>query len=358
MSKKKDGKIELLRFLGICFIMCDHMHKIGLKDLERPFSHTWIYVEFFLFLSGFMTARHFQKKEVQPTEAGSYVKEGILYTCKKYAQYMPYVVCAVLLQYLLLYHGFLEKKDFLGFFSKVQEMPFEMLLLSAAGMNGTRLFPIWFLSATFLVSPVICIICQIKNVYLKGMLAFYPAVFYYLNIANGVATHDYPNQIVRAFCGMLMGVLLFLLSERIKAKSSDRRSGYVFRSVVLCVAYVVLLFISYKSLKLLSLYLLCFIVIICLTFCEKTFIPSLSNPVFLYLGRLSMPMFIWHWVIARLVVSLFPGSGVTFRIVGYYLGTIAVSVISMEIVEYIKKTRIRRHQKEKEQSMAQTENAV
>ena len=235
-----------------------------------------------------------------------------------------------------------------------------MLLLSAAGTNGTRLFPIWFLSATFLVSPLLCIVCQIKNVYLKGLLAFYPAVFYYLSRLHGdkitgIGSHVYPNQMLRALCGMLMGVVILLVSDRIKMKSSDRWSCRMIWSVVLCTAYCALLYISYKSYNFLGLYLICFVIIICLTFCEKTFIPSLSNPVFLYLGRLSMPMFIWHWVVARLLTAIFPESGVTFRIVGYYLGTIAISAISMRIVAYIKTNRIGKRGHKMEQSRVRTD---
>ena len=79
--KKRDGKIELLRFMGIIFIMCDHMGHIGLGELKRPFTGTWVYVEFFLMLSGFMTAKHFMEGGTsQESSFSIYVEKSIKYT--------------------------------------------------------------------------------------------------------------------------------------------------------------------------------------------------------------------------------------------------------------------------------------
>ena len=63
-TKLREGKIELMRFLAILMIMCDHMGTIGLKELDRPFTGTWIYVEFFLILSGYFTASHFSYSQI------------------------------------------------------------------------------------------------------------------------------------------------------------------------------------------------------------------------------------------------------------------------------------------------------
>ena len=63
--KTKDGKIELMRFLACLMIMSDHMGTLGLKNLERPFRGTWVYVEFFLILSGFFHRKTFYKQDLR-----------------------------------------------------------------------------------------------------------------------------------------------------------------------------------------------------------------------------------------------------------------------------------------------------
>ena len=336
---KKNGVIEIFRFLGIAFIMCDHFRQIGLKDLPRPFTGTWVYVEFFLILSGFLTAKHFYAKDT-PNKISTFVSNGIIYTVKKYYKFIPYVILAVLTEYLVKYGSYLFNGDFLGFFKKFQEIPFEMFLLSAASTNGTLTFPIWFLSATFLVSPIICIISQVKNKYVMGMLSFYPALFYYLNRANGgIGNHDYPNQIIRALCGMLLGIIVFLASDYVKNRKFSKMTKSIL-SICQIILICVLLYINYKGLSgFISTYLICFIGIIMLSFSNQTYLPSCDKSFVLFLGKLSMPMFIWHWPVAHLLVLFIPEDQVALRIITYYIGTIIVSLVTMGVLHQFFKTR-------------------
>ena len=314
--------------------MCDHFGQIGLGDLQRPFTGTWLYVEFFLILSGFLTAKHFHKMESANT-ISSYISNGVSYTIKKYSKFLPYVFVAVLIEYVVRFGKYIIVGDFTGFFSKIQEMPFEMFLLSAASTNGTLTFPLWYLSATFLVGPFICVISQIKNSQVKGIISFYPAVFYYLNRINSIGNHDYPNQIIRAFCGMLFGVFVFVVTDDI-AKRTIRQATRILFTICLVFSICILLFINYKGLCFTSTYLLCFVCIIMLSFCEKTYIDSCAHPFIIYLGKLSMPMFIWHWPIAHLLDLFIPKDNILARIVVFYLGTILISILSMSIIRIIK----------------------
>ena len=333
---KKNGIIELFRFLGIAFIMCDHFGQIGLGDLARPFTGTWVYVEFFLILSGFLTAKHFQNKMEDSNTISSYISNGVNYTIKKYCKFLPYVFAAVLIEYAVRFGKYIIIGDFIGFFSKIQEMPFEMLLLSAAGTNGTLTFPLWFLSATFLVSPFICVISQIKNGQVKGIISFYPAVFYYLNRINSIGNHDYPNQIIRALCGMLLGVFVFVITDDI-AKRSIRKVTRIIFTICLVSSICILLFINFRGICFTSTYLLCFICIIMLSFCEKTYMRSCTHPFIMYLGKLSMPMFIWHWPVAHLLVLLIPKDQIAVRIVAFYFVTLLISILSMNMVNTVTK---------------------
>lgn len=329
---KRDGKIELLCFLGILFIMCDHMGHIGLGELKRPFTGTWVYVEFFLILSGFMTAKHFSEGAIDQS-LGTYISNSVTYTIKKYKRFIPYVACAVILEYIVRYHALFENKEFTSLWARIEEIPAEIMLLSSAATYGTRLFPIWFLSATFLVSPFISIISQIKNKYVKGIITFYPAVFYYLYRVQSIGNHDYPNQIIRAFCGMSLGVFIYLMSEYIKIRPVTKIKK-LFLTFWMAMCYCLLLFMGYKGYVFISTYLICFISIIMLNFCGHTFFPNVTSRILSFLGKLSMPMFIWHYVIAHIVSGFVPIEDIYGRILLYYFGTILISVISLLIIQF------------------------
>ena len=330
-AKRKNGIIELFRFLGIVFIMCGHFRQIGLTGLPRPFADTWLYVEFFLILSGFLTAKHFQMKDNRANGITTHVENGIIYTIKKYRKFLPYVVLAVFAEYLIKYRAYLFEGDYYNFFKKAQEMPFEIFLLSAAGTNGTLTFPIWYLSATFLVSPFICIISQLKNKYIIGMLSFYPALFYYLYRTTSIGNHDYPNQIVRAMCGMLLGVFVYLIADHIGKRTISKKNRFIL-TVFLLALIGTLLYISYSGISFISTYLFCFIGIFILTFSRKTYLPFCDNAILRFLGKLSMPMFILHWPVAHFLVLIIPQDQVATRIIAYYLGTIFVSLLMMGII--------------------------
>ena len=57
---KRNGKIELLRFLGVVFIMNAHFG----YNADRPFLGGWYYVEFFFIITGFFTMRRVFHEEV------------------------------------------------------------------------------------------------------------------------------------------------------------------------------------------------------------------------------------------------------------------------------------------------------
>lgn len=321
----RDGKIELMRFLASLMIMCDHMGIIGLKELNRPFRGTWIYVEFFLILSGFFTANHFAK----PTAHTDIVENSVKYTVNKYSRFIPHTFCAVSIVYIFSNFQLILDKNLNQLLFEFGDMPYEILMLSAANTNGTKLFPLWFLSAIFLMTPFICIICQLSNKYKTIFLSFYPAVFYYLYRAHSIGAHEYPNQLVRVFCGMSLGVLLFHVSRYISSYSlSNIEKLYLTALTVFC--YFLLFYMGWNSITPVSAYLTCFVVIVCLTFCNNTYLPLCSNKIFIYLGKLSMPMFIWHRVVADFLSQFFYGTTMGL-IISYYVFTIIISALLIKL---------------------------
>ena len=81
---KRNGKIELLRFLGVVFIMNAHFG----YNAGRPFLGGWYYVEFFFIITGFFTMRRFFHEDaVDGTER---VRTALTYTFHKFVKFLPY----------------------------------------------------------------------------------------------------------------------------------------------------------------------------------------------------------------------------------------------------------------------------
>ncbi len=339
VKQKRDGKIEMMRFYAIITIMCGHFRVIGLSDLERPFAKTWIFVEFFFIISGFFAAKVFDGRENGKTDPALAVK----YTLTKFKRYLPYVICAVALEYALRYTYLLQSGAFHKWMSSIDDMPFEMMMLSAANTNGTKAFALWFLSASFIVFPFVCLIAQQKNKYVRLILAFYPALIYYFFRKQSIGEHAYPNQLIRAFCGMMLGIVTYHLAGYLSSKQFSKRIKTCF-SVLLIAIYAVLLGMGYLNWVLTGTYLLCFILAVSLTFGNVTLLPSCSNRLVLYLGELSMPMYIWHQPLGHLINTIWPDGGTAFKIIAYYGVTIAVSLISLLIVKWVRKRIQRRRE--------------
>lgn len=334
--KKKDCKIEALRFIAAIFIMAGHIYGGLVYEGNFPFPAAWYYVEFFLILTGFFTAKHFENQAMDVDIFESTVR----YTLGKFRRFLPYTIPAVLLHYVLEILPSLRGHDFVGALRILEDMPYEMMFLSAANNNGSHLFTIWFLSSLFLMLPIVCLIVQCKKRYLTVMIAFIVPVIYYLHVYD-YGSHTYPNQMVRAFSGLLLGFFVYQLSLFLKREKlgNDRFGGgtRILLTGILILTYLVPIVLACLRVSLLRIVLLCFIVNVALIFSEVTAIPIFENRLCTYLGKLSMPIYIWHLAIGKLLYECFGGYPMTWKVVGYFGGTILVSIVNLAIVNRVKR---------------------
>lgn len=106
---------------------------------------------------------------------------------------------------------------------------------------------------------------------------------------------------------------------------------------ILILTYLVPIVLACLRVSLLRIVLLCFIVNVALIFSEVTAIPIFENRLCTYLGKLSMPIYIWHLAIGKLLYECFGGYPMTWKVVGYFGGTILVSIVNLAIVNRVKR---------------------
>lgn len=91
VTNNRSGFIDIIRFIAALLIMAHHMYHIGLQ--YYPFWDCWIYTEFFLLITGYFTAKHFENYG-----GGNRSKDAILYTIKKICSdsaicMVSYIIC-------------------------------------------------------------------------------------------------------------------------------------------------------------------------------------------------------------------------------------------------------------------------
>ena len=184
--------------------MTYHIFLVGVPK-ESVTWVTWAWVDFFFMLSGYFAMVHVQK--LPPEVRRSPGKASLQYVFRKFCSYMPYVLIAVLTRYILFAISYLHVGHFKDALRVFLEMPFELGLLSTTGIVEAQLASIWYLSAMFIVLPVILyMISRFEDAWL--ILAWVISVIYYGQM--GVNTfRGFPNDLLRAFSAISLGTIAF-----------------------------------------------------------------------------------------------------------------------------------------------------
>lgn len=58
--------------------------------------------------------------------------------------------------------------------------------------------------------------------------------------------------------------------------------------------------------------------------------------IFSCLGRLSMPLYVWHIAVLRVIERFFPDVDMLTKVLGFWLGTFALAIGNMYLVGFVK----------------------
>ena len=330
---KKNYSIELIRFVAALTIMCGHISVVFSNgNIERPFKGTWFYVEFFFLVTAYFTVKHFDKERYYASSLEEKAKESIAYTANKFKRFFVYTTVPIVLMYVVTNREILQDQGLMPYIKAFENMPFELLYLSAGTIESTRLFPLWFLSAMLIVFPVFCILAQIKNRRIVCILAAYISLFYYLSKYD-FGSHIYPNQIIRAFSAMMLGYLVYHIATALDQRQVTKRERFLL-SIIEVVTMLVPLGLSAWNIVLLRIYLICFVLYLTITLSNKSWLSQFSNPFILFLGKLSMPVYVWHYVVGVMLEAYMPNEiSINFKIGAYYSLTLLIATINLLIAE-------------------------
>lgn len=308
---------------------------------EFKFRGSYIFVEAFLFITGYFTASHFKKSALKKLDKKA--EASISYTFKKFGAFIPYIIVAILLGlYFALKH---TDASIISYFTQIAKIPVDLLFGSAiiyTGFSG----PLWYASALFLVFPLFCLVVQNKNYKNVRNLVFLLLIPLYIYLTKldtlGI------GALVRVFFDLMIGAVIFDLSGEFSKVKFNTRGKVLLQTIEFMSFAAIIYIISHSSdiirelaqVKVLTFVLL--IVFFVLIFSRKTFTSNIKAPIIRKASIVILPAFLIHEPIANILVpKLDLPSYVEFMI--YAAVTFALSALLVFIVSQLKKLDLKKY---------------
>lgn len=319
MEKRKNGEVELLRFVFAMIIAILHFSQIYPLNV---FRNGYIGVGFFFFITGVLLARSAKntktEKEQIPTQTYLFVK-------RKIAGFFRYFAAALLINFVVC-RVILQKNSLKILLENVIKSIPRILMFDYAGMrvdNFVQLGTDWYLSAMILsiiiIYPILLyrydwaskIILPLTGLFGFGILYINYGGF---NPNNEIMFSFLETNLVRAIGGVSLGVWAYemsLLIGKWKLTNLSKVLLTIFKWICF-LSFILYSYSSFGSKFQPSFYALCLIGIM-ISFSENSYnIPY--NSITNLLGKLSLPIYLIH-IIPRRICQLLYGSNVDVRII-------------------------------------------
>lgn len=161
MTKQKDYRIELYRFIFAVMIMIFHAHNIN-NGQGNPIPLGHVFVEFFFFLTGYFTYVSLEHKVRQNVSMEAY---PLQYTIKKFERFIPYMIMTTVLYVGVsaIFNCFIKHLGIRNTLFEFSGLPFDVLLLQVSGICKNPNFNAWwYLSAVLFTLPLVVLLFDKK----------------------------------------------------------------------------------------------------------------------------------------------------------------------------------------------------
>ena len=331
MKKTRNSVVDLYRFIAAVMIMFCHLDLAGSNQYP-----TFMFVDFFFILSGYFTMAHFAKhnKASNSEERG---RTALSYTGKKFLPFLPHLLIAIPIAYLARSATFIYHNDWSGFFSSFKDMFAEILLLPTSFFDsGIRMLgPIWYLAALLVVMPIFSYICQNKKHRPIGMVGLIFAYFFYV-LQDSISAFDPVSSVLKCAACMFIGKFIFDVVAELKNVKLRKWTKVALTVIeIACLTYVICAgFFWFTPLKM---QVIAYIIMLTITLSGQSYSSKINCGFFTLLGQISMPLFIWHYAVGRIILHLVRGVSPNGCIVLFFVGSFAAAFASYFVVEACKK---------------------
>ncbi len=337
-EKSRFSWLGLLKFLASLMIIWCHTSLLRNGE-EYSFKYTYLLVDFFFMISGFFVFRHFQKEEYQKLSINEAAKESLKYTFKRFLGYLPYVVVSVLtITAITIVNA--HPVSIGGLVAMMKITPFELLFLSS--QTGLRLSPIWYLSSLFIVMPFFSLLSQKVPKYLNYLLSLLFVIISYNNFFQNMDKFEGLQALLRAITGLSLGVVIYMAAEYINGCKFKKWQEIIITitEIIILLSAIVLMypanveFVQAKPSE--SLIILLFSISLILLLSQKSYTSKIRFGLFDFLEKLSLPIYITHWVVIRFIQYYLPEMSINKRIAVLYIATFIASISLYSMIELYK----------------------
>ena len=339
MKSIRNGEIDVLRFVFAMIIVCYHFSCFFDFGV---YGNGGIAVEFFFYLTGgFMVLKHMHNTFENPYE------EVYSFILNKIRSFYPYYVGAIFVQMVV--YVLLDEIPISAVYKTVIRGIPNLLLIQILGIDfsgGADIGGSWFLSAMVIASFVLFYIFVRRG--RDAIFIIFPLLGVILNgiqINQGLIDFSwggyetYVLRLMRAFAGIALGAWGMGIALQLKRNIYNNIQKTVFTVIkVLCVLVAIGegLFI-FENAEVISFII---IPVIILSFSGCTFILK-GNVVTDFLGRLSLIIYLTHFIIISIIKSVYPDANMRVIVCGIIICPLFAFIFKTIVDFFIKHLFVR-----------------
>lgn len=307
ISPSRNAELDFWKFVAIIIIVLHHSYMV-LENKRIFFAQGSLFVEFFFIISGYFMALSASKKP--PAKIETLGSETVSFVFGKIKTILPYYIFGSVVTLLanVVYQGF-ESTFQPG---KLLRAPFTVLFLQASGIPSYNITGAnWYLSAMFLSMLILYpLLRKQTDIFMKVIVPFVSIMLYgYMLRHDGFLEgwsiwYGYACKgFLRAVAGISLGTVVFPVSKRLEKKNFDK-VGLTILSVVSTGAILFSIFLLFRGFRKKSeaIIVLLFFVSLTVIASRKANINAIfQNGFCVYLGKLSMAIFLTHPACAKLM---------------------------------------------------------
>lgn len=343
-KSKRNGKIELLRFIFcilILFFHCDvDMFEVS-KNFNHGFSffrHGYVGVEFFFIVTGYLMVKSSLSKRRVNTPIG---KDTVNFLAGKVTAIMPAHIPAFLVTFIVI--CFDEKLTGSGILKRLLDALPNFFFVSRTGLPYKDVIGVeWYIStmmvALLILYPLLkrfkktftMVIAPIISIFIIGYICHK-----YDDAFSGVKAWDVfcTKSTLRAIAIISLGAFCYSFAERIK-QWKLKKSDIVFLTVLEAVCYILIFYyaVSQLGLKYDGIFAFIMALAVSLSFSEVTLTSKLfNNNLCYYLGKLSLPIYLCQDMFRKIVNHNYSDLRGLYKVI-MFVGLTVIAGIILELI--------------------------
>ncbi|MBO6195673.1 MAG: hypothetical protein J6O56_04990 [Bacilli bacterium] len=328
MKKEHNGIISFWKFMFSLMIIALHLGFLH-SEAKYNFSGGSIGVDFFFLVSGCLFCKKVLSYKKIENDLG---KESANFILKKIKRFLPYIL---FLWAFSVPYGFIVEKyrlwDFISGF-------YNLLYLSVSNIKIYDFYGItWYIVSMIIVESILfpILIKYRKNfIYIfSPLIVFFGINYLYIRCGTIAATWTRDifcyGGIVRGFTIMNLGLIIYLVSEKLKMIRLSDFSKFIL-TLIEIIGYLSIFIICNKSnshIRFDCLMIILMSISIIISFSKQSLLYEFSNnKLFFFLEKISLPIYINQWALIYMIEYFLKKLNIT---ISYYKELLLIIVISM-----------------------------